>query len=256
MAKLLEAREQLSNLLRYMDGKVAAEDTLKKLLADPQLMAAMKSKLEPEAVRKTARRNKGRTRWLRRWNNSKVRRQPPALAEADEFAAMLKQNFKPRSDRAASEVENAVQTLVTQALADSSAGQERRHRHDRGDDRPPRRKAFGADERGAARARVPATRERVARPALPRLQLRDRRDPEDPRDQRRQDASSIAISSSIPARAGIRARCSRRSTKASSVSSAASPMARWSRTITSAIRRPTCSCCAISRRSPRRRWRR
>ena len=45
MAKLLAAREQLANLLRYMDGKVAAEDSLKKLLADPQLMAAMKQKL-------------------------------------------------------------------------------------------------------------------------------------------------------------------------------------------------------------------
>ena len=45
-ARLLQAREQLSNLLRYMDGKAAAEDTLKKLLADPELMAAMKSKLE------------------------------------------------------------------------------------------------------------------------------------------------------------------------------------------------------------------
>ena len=44
----------------------------------------------------------------------------PVLAEADEFAALLKQKFKPRNDRAASEVENAVQTLVTQALADSS----------------------------------------------------------------------------------------------------------------------------------------
>ncbi len=45
MAKLLQAREQLANLLRYMDGKVAAEDALKKLLADPELMAAMKEKL-------------------------------------------------------------------------------------------------------------------------------------------------------------------------------------------------------------------
>jgi type VI secretion system protein ImpB len=45
LAKLLQAREQLSNLLRYMDGKVGAEETLKKLLADPQLMAAMKDKL-------------------------------------------------------------------------------------------------------------------------------------------------------------------------------------------------------------------
>ena len=42
------------------------------------------------------------------------------VAESDDFAALLKQNFKPRSERAASEVENAVQTLVTQALADSS----------------------------------------------------------------------------------------------------------------------------------------
>lgn len=43
-AKLLEAREQLANLLRYMDGKVAAEDQLKKLLGDPQLMAALKER--------------------------------------------------------------------------------------------------------------------------------------------------------------------------------------------------------------------
>jgi type VI secretion system protein ImpB len=44
LAKLLEAREQLSHLLRYMDGKVAAEDQLKKLLNDPQLMAALRDR--------------------------------------------------------------------------------------------------------------------------------------------------------------------------------------------------------------------
>jgi type VI secretion system protein ImpB len=44
MAKLLEAREQLANLLRYMDGKVAAEDSLKKLLSDPQLMTALRDR--------------------------------------------------------------------------------------------------------------------------------------------------------------------------------------------------------------------
>jgi len=44
-AKLLEAREQLSNLLRYMDGKMAASDQIKALLADPQLMATLKDKL-------------------------------------------------------------------------------------------------------------------------------------------------------------------------------------------------------------------
>jgi type VI secretion system protein ImpB len=44
LAKLLEARQQLANLTRYMDGKVAAEDSLRKLLADPQLMAALKNR--------------------------------------------------------------------------------------------------------------------------------------------------------------------------------------------------------------------
>ena len=45
LARLLEARQQLSNLLRYMDGKVAASDQIKALLADPQLMAALKERL-------------------------------------------------------------------------------------------------------------------------------------------------------------------------------------------------------------------
>jgi type VI secretion system protein ImpB len=44
LAKLLEAREQLANLQRYLDGKAAAEDTLRKLLADPQLMEALKNR--------------------------------------------------------------------------------------------------------------------------------------------------------------------------------------------------------------------
>lgn len=40
--------------------------------------------------------------------------------EADEFASLLKQSFKPRTERAATEVENAVSTLVTEALKDTS----------------------------------------------------------------------------------------------------------------------------------------
>ena len=40
--------------------------------------------------------------------------------DADEFASLLKQSFKPRTERAATEVENAVTTLVRQALADTS----------------------------------------------------------------------------------------------------------------------------------------
>ena len=40
--------------------------------------------------------------------------------DADEFATVLKQSFKPRSERAAVEVENAVTTLVQEALADTT----------------------------------------------------------------------------------------------------------------------------------------
>jgi type VI secretion system protein ImpB len=45
LAQLIEARERLSNLTRYMDGKVAAEDQIKKLLADPQLMTALRDRV-------------------------------------------------------------------------------------------------------------------------------------------------------------------------------------------------------------------
>ena len=49
VAKLLEARQQLANLVRYMDGKVAAEESLRKLLSDPQLMAALTQRPPEEA---------------------------------------------------------------------------------------------------------------------------------------------------------------------------------------------------------------
>lgn len=44
----------------------------------------------------------------------------PLVENLDEFASVLKQSFKPRTERAATEVEHGIQTLVTQALADSS----------------------------------------------------------------------------------------------------------------------------------------
>jgi type VI secretion system protein ImpB len=46
LRELLEAREQLANLQRYMDGKVAAEDKIKELLSNPELMRAMREKRE------------------------------------------------------------------------------------------------------------------------------------------------------------------------------------------------------------------
>jgi type VI secretion system protein ImpB len=49
---LLEAREQLANLQRYMDGKVAAEDQLRQLLANPELMRALKERREQALAEK------------------------------------------------------------------------------------------------------------------------------------------------------------------------------------------------------------
>jgi len=49
--KLLEAREQLSNLITYMDGKTGAEELISKVLQDPallQALAASKKPAEPE----------------------------------------------------------------------------------------------------------------------------------------------------------------------------------------------------------------
>jgi type VI secretion system protein ImpC len=56
---------------------------------------------------------------------SEVQQEKPVSGEAayqevDEFSSLLKQSFKPRSDRAATEVDNAIATLVQQALADTS----------------------------------------------------------------------------------------------------------------------------------------
>jgi type VI secretion system protein ImpB len=50
---LLEAREQLANLQRYMDGKVAAETKLRELLSNPELMKAMKEKRDEALAKQT-----------------------------------------------------------------------------------------------------------------------------------------------------------------------------------------------------------
>ena len=49
LKQLLEAREQLSNLLSYMDGKSGAEELIAKLLADPTLLQALAAQKKPDA---------------------------------------------------------------------------------------------------------------------------------------------------------------------------------------------------------------
>ena len=45
--KLLEARQQLSNLVTYMDGKTGAEELLAKVMADPALLSSLSSTAKP-----------------------------------------------------------------------------------------------------------------------------------------------------------------------------------------------------------------
>lgn len=45
--KLLEARQQLSNLVTYMDGKSGAEELLAKVLKDPALLEALAASKKP-----------------------------------------------------------------------------------------------------------------------------------------------------------------------------------------------------------------
>ena len=47
--KLLTARNELSNLLTYMDGKSGAEDVLNKLMTDPALRKALAAAPKPTA---------------------------------------------------------------------------------------------------------------------------------------------------------------------------------------------------------------
>ena len=84
-------------------------------------MAALKERAssqptEPDTERRT--KEKDGDHGKRSW--SKGERTQVETVEADEFAALLKQSFKPRTERAATEVENAVSTLVQEALKDTS----------------------------------------------------------------------------------------------------------------------------------------
>lgn len=47
LRQLLEARQQLSNLLTYMDGKTGAEDAIAKLIKDPELMKSLLAAAKP-----------------------------------------------------------------------------------------------------------------------------------------------------------------------------------------------------------------
>ncbi|MDY0745962.1 type VI secretion system contractile sheath small subunit [Paucibacter sp. R3-3] len=47
LKQLLEARQQLSNLVTYMDGKGGAEELIAKVLADPALLSSLSASAKP-----------------------------------------------------------------------------------------------------------------------------------------------------------------------------------------------------------------
>src|ERR1700712_3168675 len=49
LSKLLQAREQLQNLVTYMDGKGGAEELINKVLNDPALLQSLGATAKPEA---------------------------------------------------------------------------------------------------------------------------------------------------------------------------------------------------------------
>jgi type VI secretion system protein ImpB len=52
--RLLQARQQLSNLMTYMDGKTGAEELIAKVLNDPTLLQALASAPKPQEGAKPA----------------------------------------------------------------------------------------------------------------------------------------------------------------------------------------------------------
>ena len=95
-----------------------------------------------------------------------------ATEETSEFASLLLQEFKPKTERAREAVETAVRTLAEQALAQTRPGVQRRDQVDRVDHRRHRRQAHRSGQSGHSPPRFPATGKRLAWPALPGQQHR------------------------------------------------------------------------------------
>jgi type VI secretion system protein ImpB len=48
LSKLLEARQQLANLITFMDGKSGAEELIAKVIQDPALLQSLAAAPKPE----------------------------------------------------------------------------------------------------------------------------------------------------------------------------------------------------------------
>ena len=101
--KLLEARQQLSNLLTYMDGKSGAEELIGKLLQDPALLQTLAAPKKPR--RTSRRRNPIEHPAEHTMADPKSRADAPAgergTVEVSDFASLLQQGIQAEDRRGA-----------------------------------------------------------------------------------------------------------------------------------------------------------
>ena len=195
LSKLLDARNQLQNLVTYMDGKTGAEELVSKVLARSGAagLAGRSGQAQGIAQQTQPDPDPRRTRMAEAQKES-------ALAavefEGSDLASLLKKEFKPKTDEAKSAVEQAVQTLAQQALAQTQLIGKDTVKSIEAMIAAIDKKLIGSDQSDPAPRGLPEARGRVARSALPGEQHRDRRAAEDPRDEHlqggsRQDAQAL-----------------------------------------------------------------
>ena len=188
--KLLEARQQLSNLITYMDGKTGAEELVGKLLQDPALLQTLATTKNPqdEPRREPREPLSGEQPWLTR-NPSRTRSRRSEPLKSREFASLLQKEFKPKTDEAKEAVEQAVRTLAEQALSQTKLIGADVVKSIEAIIAAARQEADRADQPDPAPPGLPEARGRLARAALSGQQHRNRRDAEDPRHEHHQEGS-------------------------------------------------------------------
>ena len=241
LRQLLEAREQLSNLLTYMDGKAKAEELVAKLLQDPALMrgpgrgakpdGASGAGLRPAETRRRAS-DHGRDR-----GPARAPRRPPAAEAAGAGrlpVAAASKEFRPRTQEAEARIQ-------------------RRRAHPGRAGAAPHTRLFRTTRSRPIQAIIAQLDQKLTEqvnlilhhPDFQELEGAWRglhylvnntetdRDAQDPGDEHLQEGAGQERSRSSRAPPGIRARSSRRSTPTNIRCSAASRSAAWSATTTS-----------------------
>lgn len=111
--QLLLARTQLSSLMTYVDGKPGAQDLIAKFLNDPGLLQSLASAPKPEDA------DGAGSDENYEMAETDIEGQAGAdgkKPEVDDFMSLLSQEIRPKSKRDREVMEQAIQTLATEAL--------------------------------------------------------------------------------------------------------------------------------------------